>query len=293
MSRWLKAFLLTLLIVFAVIGLAFTVIFAGMRFGAFNVRGAIDSRNAFFWQAASDTPAATADLAQMQEAQACVEKGKESCAWTETPEWAVVKAGLAKDESVIGRAAGAAGVDPRLVAAAVVPEQLRFFASNREVFKRYFEPLKILGSLTQFSLGVSGIKQETAARIEQYAADPASSFYPGPGYAELVAYPDGADHDKALYARLTDDKNHYYSYLYTALYLKEIQSQWQRAGFAIGGNPEAQVTLFNIGFDASHPNASPRAAGAAITVGGMTYPFGTLGGLFYRSEELTDVFPKR
>ncbi len=57
-----------------------------------------------------------------------------------------------------------------MIASVVVPEQTRFFTSNREVFKRYFEPLKILGSLSQFSLGVSGIKEDTAIQIENQGA---------------------------------------------------------------------------------------------------------------------------
>jgi hypothetical protein len=174
----------------------------------------------------------------------------------------------------------------------VVPEQTRFFTSNREVFKRYFEPLKILGSLSQFSLGVSGIKQETAEQIEEYANDPSSPFYPGPGMSELIAYEDGADHDAELFARLTDAKDHYYSLLYTALYIREIEEQWKRAGFDISNNPEAVATLFNIGFKASNPNAHPRAAGSVIQTGGRAYSYGALGGLFYESGELAGEFPR-
>jgi hypothetical protein len=177
-----------------------------------------------------------------------------------------------------------------MIAAVAVPEQIRFFTSEREVFKRYFEPLKILGSLSQFSLGVTGVKQETARAIEAHAADPTSPFYPGAGLAELVAYPQGVNHDDELFRRLTDDKNHYYSYLYTALYIKEIETQWQRAGFPIEKNPAVVVTLFNLGFAASHPNAHPQVAGATITVGGQTYTYGELGTLFFNSNELTTIF---
>ena len=99
-------------------------------------------------------------------------------------------------------------------------------------------------------------------------------------------------HDSALYDRLTDPNNHYYSYLYTALYIKEIESQWQNAGFDISHNPGAITTLFNIGFQGSHPNANPQTAGAAITTGGQTYSYGELGADFYNSDELTTIFPK-
>jgi len=62
-------------------------------------------------------------------------------------------------------------------------------------------------------------------------------------------------HDTALYNRLSNAQDHYYSYLYTALYIKEVEAQWQKAGFDISQNPGAVATLFNIGFQGSRPNA--------------------------------------
>ncbi len=279
---------LTLLGVFAAIGVLFTGVFLAMQFGLLNVQGSIAARNAFFFggDAATTTPRAAIP------AQPCVDTAKQVCDWNETPEWEVVEGGLTKDAAVIARVSSETGVDARLIAAAVIPEQIRFFTSEREVFKRYFEPLKILGSLSQFSLGVSGIKQETARLVEQYANDPSSPFYPGPEAGRLLAYNDQVGQDAELYARLTDEKDHYYSYLYTAIYLKEVMAQWERAGFDIANDPDALVTLFNIGFANSRPNANPQPGGAAITVGGTTYAFGALGAAFYRSDELLSVFPR-
>jgi hypothetical protein len=285
MSKPLKIALVAALVVFAGIGLLFTGVFVAMQFDLLNVRGSILDRNAFFAQGTS-TPAAVIA------SKPCVLDGQDSCAWNETPEWDVVEGGLTKDASIIMRVSSETGVDARLIAASVIPEQIRFFTSEREVFKRYFEPLKILGSLSQFSLGVSGIKQETARLVEQYAYDPSSPFYPGPEAGRLLAYNDQVGQDAELYRRLTDEKDHYYSYLYTAIYLKEIEAQWEKAGFPISDDPYALVTLFNIGFGNSVPKADPQAGGAAITVGGRTYAFGQLGGDFYVSDELKDVFPR-
>lgn len=285
MDKRLKVTLLAVLIVFAGIGLLFSGVFVAMQFGLLNVRGSIMDRNSFF--VGGDSPPAAAIASQP-----CVDSNQDSCAWNETPEWSVVAGGLEKDAALIRRVADETSVDARLIAAVVIPEQIRFFTSEREVFKRYFEPLKILGSLSQFSLGVSGMKQETARKVEEYAKDPASPFYPGPDAARLLAYHDPIGQDAELYNRLTDDKDHYYSYLYTALYLKEIMAQWQRAGFAIENNPEALVTLFNIGFENSNPNPNPQAGGASISVGGRIYAFGQLGADFYRSDELANSFPR-
>lgn len=284
MNRQLRIALLALLVVFAGIGLLFTGVFVAMQFGLLNVRGSIMERNSFF---TDDTQATVATASHP-----CVDTSLDSCAWDESPEWKVVAGGLQKDAALIKRVAGETGVDARLIAAVVIPEQIRFFTSEREVFKRYFEPLKILGSLSQFSLGVSGIKQETARKVEEYAKDPSSPFYSGPDAARLLAYNDPISQDAELFNRLTDDKNHYYSYLYTAIYLKEIMAQWERAGFDISNDANAVVTLFNIGFENSNPNPTPQAGGASITVGGRSYAFGQLGGEFYRSDELTDSFPR-
>lgn len=280
MTRFLKNIAYALIAIFAVVGLAFTAVFVAMQFGLLNVRGSILERNTFF-EATPETMS-----------EPCVAEGQNTCSWSATPEWEVVKGGLTKDAAIIARVSEETGVDARLIAAVVIPEQIRFFTSEREVFKRYFEPLKILGSLSQFSLGVSGMKQETARLVEQYAYDPTSPFYPGDGMSALIAYREGVDQDTELYNRLTDDENHYYSYLYTALFLKEIQMQWERAGFSLSNRPDIEVTLFNIGFANSKPNANPQVGGAPITVGGTTYSFGDLGGRFYHSQELTHLFPR-
>ena len=286
MKPFLKTTFIVLLILFALVGLAFSAVFVGMQFGIFNVRGSSLERNAFFTGDETDTKAASIP------AQPCVTDGVTNCAWDETPEWLVVEGGLQKDAALIAQVADQTGVSERMIASVVIPEQIRFFTSEREVFKRYFEPLKILGSLSQFSLGVSGIKQETARKVEEYANDPTSPFYPGPEYAAMIAYPAGVDRDAELFRRLTDEKDHHYSYLYTAIYLKEVAAQWERAGFPIADNAEAMVTLFNIGFANSRPNADPKPGGAQITAGGRTYAFGELGALFYHSDHLRSQFSR-
>lgn len=289
MNKYLKRALFAALIIFAGIGLLFTGVFVAMQFGLLNVRGSILERNAFF---TTGTSTAETGSARAVASKPCIDEDTKTCAWNETPEWETVAGGLQKDAALIARVAGETGVDARIIAAVVIPEQIRFFTAEREVFKRYFEPLKILGSLSQFSLGVSGIKQETARLVEQHASDPASPFYPGPDAARLLAYSDERNKDAQLYARLTNEKDHYYSYLYTALYIKEVQTQWRNAGFPIDSDEDALVTLFNIGFANSQPKANPLPGGAPITVGGKTYAFGELGGEFYRSDELLNEFPR-
>ncbi len=300
MKRFIRYIFIAIVLIFALIGMAFTAVFVGMQFGLTNVRGTIEERNSFFGKVPTINFADATDSTEQEVG--LVSNGCEDgtdpvkpCEWNETVQWAVVKGGVEKDQAVIARVASETGVPARMIAAAVMPEQMRFFAQseNREVFKRYFEPLKILASLSQFSLGVSGMKQKTAEEVERYASDPNSTFYPGPEYTALIAYASSTENkDQELFNRLTDEKDHYYSYLYTALYLKEIEMQWKRAGYDVENRPDVLVTLFNLGFAASAPKPNPQVAGAPITIGGQRYSFGDLGATFYHSDELLTEFPR-
>jgi len=293
--KFLKVALIAMVLIFAMIGVLFSAIFGAMEFGLLNVRGTIDARNNSIIsipEVKSGDVVVRGDVKRVEgEVVAdlsCI-SGSEVCAWYEAREWEVVAGGLSKDKEKIERVARETGVSPRLIASVIVPEQIRFFTSNREVFKRYFEPLKILGSLSKFSLGVSGIKQETAEKIEIYANDPASAFYPGEAYSLLLAYENIENTSDQLFSRLTDEKDHYYSYLYTAIFIKEVLSQWERAGFDVSNEPDIVATIFNIGFSGSNPKDNPVVGGTTVTVGGKNYLFGELAGLFYNSEELSDI----
>lgn len=296
MHKWLRRLGKGLVGVFAVIGLLFTGVFVAMQFNLLNVRGSIAARNQFF-ETLPKSSIAAAVVPKHATATSCIQQGPHGeaepvCAWNQSEEWGVVRSGLTKDQAVIQKVAAQTGVPARMIAAAVAPEQLRFFTAERETFKKYFEPLKVLGSMSQFSLGVSGLKQATAERVEQYTVDTNSPFYAGDGMAQLVAYPAGADHGSALYDRLTDTKDHYYSYLYTALVLKELAHQWAAQGYDVSRRPDVLITLFNIGFEKSRPKPDPQIGGTPITLDGTTYSFGELGTDFYLSDELTAIFPR-
>lgn len=267
-----------------------------MQFGLLNVQGSIAERNQFF-DTLPKSVVAAATVPKKATATSCIEQDSSGtivpvCAWNKSDEWSVVRAGLEKDQTIIKRVSKETGIPARMLAATVAPEQLRFFTSERESFKKYFEPLKILGSMSQFSLGVAGIKQATATKIEQYTVDKNSPFYSGDGMAKLIKYPKDVNRSKELFSRLSNSKDHYYSYLYAALYLKEISGQWARSGYGISKRPDILVTLFNIGFDKSHPKSNPMIGGTGITLDKTNYTFGELGTDIYLSDELTAIFPR-
>ena len=92
---------------------------------------------------------------------------------------------------------------------------------------------------------------------------------------------------------MTDSYDHYYNYLYGALYVKELETQWKNSGVDISNRPEIIGTLYNIGFDHSFPKQKPEVGGAEIDINGTKYSFGGLTYNIYNSEELTDLFPKK
>jgi hypothetical protein len=69
-------------------------------------------------------------------------------------------------------------------------------------------------------------------------------------------------------------------------------TQWEKAGFPINDKPDIIATLYNLGYSKSQPHANPESGGAQITVSGTSYSFGSLGAIFYYSDELSDIFPR-
>ncbi|MEI7750347.1 MAG: hypothetical protein WCJ25_05110 [Candidatus Moraniibacteriota bacterium] len=212
--------------------------------------------------------------------------------WMNDEEWVAIRSAIVKDKDAIDRAAALAGVEPRLLVSCAIVEQVRLFHSQRELFKKVFEPLKILGNANKISLGVMGVKEATAIETEAHLSDPSSPYYLGSDRAHVLDFPAGTDVATERYGRLTDENgNHYYSYLYGGLYLKQMLSQWEHAGYDIKYRPEIATTLFNVGFPQSKPNPNPKVGGSEINVGDAKYSFGSLGYEFYYSGELLDAFP--
>ncbi len=292
---------------FAATGALFVFVFLAMQFGLFNVKGSIAERNAFF--TATTTSSVVRDEAVknlikeidsgISDARARIFPNTDF-SWVKSAEWNTLKGALIKDRAVIERAAHDAGVEPRVLVSVVIAEQLRFFTADRESFKAFFEPLKILGTLSQFSLGVSGIKPETARLIESHLTDTTSPYYvedstgafqkllaPTQKEAETVK---STSTDALILERLTNSQDHYYSYLYTALFVRQVSTQWQKAGIDISNRPEILATLFNLGFEKSEPKPNPQVAGSVIEIGGKKYTFGELAFGFYYSGELATVF---
>mgnify|MGYP006869357050 CR=1 FL=1 len=210
--------------------------------------------------------------------------------WMNVPEWTVLKESIINDKKSIDSAARVSGVESRLVVCCLIGEQIRMFNSKREIYKSYIAPMKVLSVESKFSLGVTGIKDFTAMEIERNLKNKKSPYYLGEKYEHLLDFKTD-DIEKERYDRLVDYKNHYYSYLYAALYVHQVKKQWERAKYDISNRPEILTTLFNVGFASSVPKPNPEVGGSHIEIGGKIYTFGAVAFDFYYSGELAKEFP--
>jgi hypothetical protein len=210
--------------------------------------------------------------------------------WMNIPEWQVFKEAVSKDKPLIDSVAHLTGVEPRLIVSVLVGEQIRLFNSSREAYKKWIGPLKILSVEATFSLGVTGIKVPTAMTIEKNLKDRNSVFYLGPQYEHLLDFT-SSNIEEERFKRLTSHDNHYYSYLYAALNIKQMKMQWERAGYPIDTRPEILATLFNVGFEVSEPKPNPVVGGSTIMIRNKPYTFGAISFEFYYSGEMYDLFP--
>ncbi len=210
--------------------------------------------------------------------------------WMNIEEWRTFKEAVAKDKKLIDSVANQTGVEARLIVSCLVGEQIRLFNSDREAYKKWIGPLKVLSVESQFSVGVTGIKEHTAQKIERFIKDSTSVFYLGKKYEHLLDFRT-ADTAQERMDRLTSFRNHYYSYMYAALFLKQMKVQWEKAGYPIDHRPEILATLFNVGYPQSVPKANPKVGGSTIKVDNKAYSFGAIAYQFYYSGELFDMFP--
>ncbi len=268
--KWRQLFNIFLYI-FAAIGFVLVVAYAAVELGLTKDKSIIDTQHDYF------------------------QKEIDEHSWSKNEEWLVLEDAIKKDVGAINVVSSKTGVPARIIITPLVVEQLRLFYSDRELFKTVFAPLKILGNQSQFSWGVMGIKQETARRIESNLKDRESPWYLGKEFENILDYASttkSSEIDAERFTRLTNENDRYYSYLYGAIYIKQLEQQWKKAGFPITDKPDIIATLYNIGFDNSKPHSNPLSGGSEIELSEIKYSFGSLAQSFYDSDELINEFGK-
>jgi hypothetical protein len=243
--------------IFFLICLMFAGVHLAMYYGLTNTRGAVDSQQEMFLVTTTNPLYGTS-------------------LWSESEEWQTFMTAILKDEKHIEAAAEKAGVSARLIMAICAVEQLRLYYSERAIFEQIFSPLKILGVQSQFSWGVMGIKRETAIEIEN--RDEKKLLLPVT--------------EEERFERLIIEDDRSWSYLYAAVFLREISDEWRTAGFPLEDRPGIFATLYNIGFIHSVPKENPQIGGAIIPFANREYTFGGLAHDIYYSDELLTEFPR-
>jgi hypothetical protein len=273
MNSFLRKTCTYLLFIFAFVGLFFVAGYIAVRMGWTNTYGIIDEQNKSFVQPSDQ------------------DKNYKTFPLSHTKEWIAFRIAVTKDKAIIDTISKETGISGRLLVSLLVPEQMRLFHSNRALFEKIFEPLKILGNQSQFSWGIFGIKDDTARKIEEHLKNKNSPFYLGSSFEHMLDFKT-SDTGEERFQRIIDEDDHTYSYLYSALYLAQINKQWEDAGFPINDRPEILATLFNLGFEKSVPKSNPKSDGSAIDINGTLYSFGDLAGEFYYSDEMIELFPQ-
>ena len=210
--------------------------------------------------------------------------------WQNGEPWQIIRQAIVKDKEKIEEAAKLADIQPRMLVSVAIVEQLRLYYTQRELYEKFFRPLKVLANANKMAWGIMSIKEKMAKETEAHLVDQNSPYYLGLEKEILLNYAPEDNVDKKRYERLTDEHNHFYSYLYGALILRQFQAQWQKAGYDLYYRPEILATLFNIGFNHSEPKAEPMVGGSTLNIEEQKYYFGALAYEFYYSGDLQEVF---
>jgi len=220
--------------------------------------------------------------------------------WSNYKEWKEFCKVIKADKKAIDSVSLLTGVESRMIVMCLVGEQVRMFNSGREKFKKYVIPFNRLILPTNRGYGVTGILQNTAVKIEQNLFDKKSQFYAGDYFQKCLnvkdSFPEYVNdtieaHKSIIIQRLINRGDHFYSYLYTAFFLRQFQAHWEKNGFTLANRPEILGTLYNLGYQKSKPNKNPSVGGSNFIVGNKDYTFGGLCYEFYYSGELQELFP--
>lgn len=281
MLKIIKPTIKILIYIFAAIGFILCSGYFAMKLGLTKTEGKVDLQTQTFVK--------KEDIAIVKEKIKTYEKFP----LAHTPEWIAFRQAVIKDTAMINKISKETGVPGRLLVSILVPEQMRLYHSERPLFKSVFEPLKILGSQSQFSWGIFGIKDDTARATENHLLDTTSPFYLGKAFEKSLAFSSSTYTDQERFQRIVDEHNHLYAYKYAAMYVLQIESQWKKAGYPIDKNPEIIATLWNLGFTKSKPRENPSSGGSILDIDGVSYSFGEMARLFYYSDEMIEIFPEK
>lgn len=180
-----------------------------------------------------------------------------------------------KFRSHVTKVANIFNLEPELIQAAILGEQIRWFFTYRGVAKQLLKDKLQIMHMGQGSYGIWGIKLDTAIDTEIRV----QTNYPEV-WRQYFTYPNTEkDIKQARQARLESSQTHFFQILYVWAILKEILQTREDAGYDISKQPWVILTLYNIGNKKPHDN--PDVGGSLIEIEWQEYSFGALAMLMY------------
>lgn len=165
-------------------------------------------------------------------------------------------------------------LEPNLIKACIMVEQLRAFYTFKGLFKNVAKTNTYLTIMSKQSFGIGGIKLHTAEQFEQRLQQHNAGLY-----NTYFAYSNTKSINQQRLARLTDSKDYYYQVLYSAGILYRYITERKESGYDIDHQPWLVATMYNIGYSKPHNNAD--IWGAFMTIEWERYSFGWLAMLLY------------
>lgn len=165
-------------------------------------------------------------------------------------------------------------LNPNLIKACIMVEQLRAFYTFKWLFKQIAKTNTYLTIMTKQSFGIGGMKLATAEQLENRIAKNNPEIY-----NQYFAYTNPNNINQQRLQRLTDSENYYYQIFYSAGLLYRYNQERTQQWYHIHDNPWLLATMYNIGYSDPHPNAD--IGGAFFTMEWDRYSFGGLAMLIY------------
>lgn len=151
-------------------------------------------------------------------------------------------------------------IEPALIKAAIMTEQLRWFFTYRWMVKQLIWTQRYMMVMQQASRGIGGVKEKTARDVEEYVRQ-----YRPELWSQTFAYLDGAtDRSQRRFAAMTNNQNYAHQIAYVAWTLAMYRDQWKREGILLDQAPGVLLTLYNIWARTPQPN--PQMGGAVLRI---------------------------
>jgi hypothetical protein len=171
------------------------------------------------------------------------------------------------------------GINPTLIKAAIMTEQMRWFYTYRGYIKNIIKSNKFVMVMSQMSYGIGGIKEWTAMRIEEYFYNNYPDIYTSYFAYSAKWYLASSVHEWKNCEIDADGWLFLPNIVYWRTWSRWYLDNWSSACVDISSQPWIILTLYNFGDKA--PHGDPQVGWAEIVINGDTYSFGGLGMLLY------------